>query len=191
MKVFNINNEVKKTNIVSIGNNINYKVSCYFIEKYDDIRIYDNISYSFYFILKGKGYYEDINWKEGDIFDSSFSRNGIQICAIEDSIILSINNNPFLESLGLKPYKNMFKTKIIDIFNENIDRFMKKIIVEPSKKIHLTLKKNILIPIFFNEKSYIIENDLKIKKGEIYICEEDTKFLIINESDKKILFLIL
>ena len=40
-------------------------------------------------------------------------------------------------------------------------------------------------------KNHIIENDLKIKKGEIYICEEDTKFLIINESDKKILFLIL
>ena len=34
MKVFNINDEVKKTNIVSIGNNINYKVSYYFIEKY-------------------------------------------------------------------------------------------------------------------------------------------------------------
>ena len=27
----------------------------------------------------------------------------------------------------------MFKTKFIDIFNDNIDRFMKKIIVEPSK----------------------------------------------------------
>ena len=60
----------------------------------------------------------------------------MQIYATEETVIVSIHNFPFLETLGVKPYRSVFETKII---KDNIDNERIKKIIIPSQ----SKKKNI------------------------------------------------
>jgi len=129
-------NETKnrETNEIIIDNSFHFKISYFFIQKWDDIRMYENASLYLFYIIEGKGYLEDIEWKDEQLLLSPYQPNGLQLCAIENSKVICIHNYPQLESMGVKPYRSLFLCKILekDFESENI----KKIIIpSQSKKV--------------------------------------------------------
>lgn len=102
--------------------------------------MYENASLYLFYIIKGKGYLEDMNWKEGDLVLCPYRPNGIQLCASEETILISIHNFPFLDLMGVKPYRSLFESRII---KDNIEsEHIKKIIIPPQSKKYIKIKKN-------------------------------------------------
>lgn len=161
-----------------------FKISYFFIEKWSDIIMYENASLYLFYIIKGKGYLENIQWKEGDLVLCSYQPNKIQLCAIEETFLICIHNYPFLESMGVRPYRTLFNSKIIkeEIESEHIN----KIIIPPkSKKIIKVKKDTFFISISKSSKKVFSEinhkDNIYWNNGMILLLKKEESILFENQ----------
>ena len=182
----------EKTYEQNINIPFHFKISYFFIEKWNDIRMYENASLYLFYIIEGKGYLEDMDWKEGDLVLCPYQPNGIQLCATEETKLICIHNFPFLESMGVKPYRSLFESRIIKdkINSEHI----KKIRIPPQSKQYIKIKKDT----FFisisqsSEKVFSFLNNIENiywENGVIVFFEKEDIILIENRDMKEHYFL--
>lgn len=176
----------EKTYEQKINIPFHFKISYFFIEKWNDIRMYENASLYLFYIIKGKGYLEDMEWKEGDLVLCPYRPNGIQICASEETIFISIHNFPFLESMGVKPYRSLFESKIMKdkINSEHI----KKIMIPPESKKYIKIKKDtffISISLSSEKVFSVMDNKDNIywENGMMIFCEKE-EFILFHNIDR-------
>ena len=186
--------EKEKTDEKIIDYPFHLKISYFFIEKWDDIRMYENASLYLFYIIEGRGYLDDIEWKEGQLLLCPYKPNGLQLCTKEDSRIICIHNYPLLESMGVKPYRSLFEAKILDknIESENV----KKIIIPSQSKQCIKRKKEyFLISISESyKKVFSLLNDIeKIhwNNGMMVLLEKNDIIVIENQDIMEHYFLII
>ena len=161
-----------------------FRISYFFIEKWDDIKVLDNASLYLFYIIKGKGFYEDFEWKEGDLILCSYRKEGIQLFTSEETNLIIIHNNPFLETMGVKPYRSIFRTRILkeDINSE----YIKKIVLKSKTKNFFNLKKNTFFISISNVDDKLVCFINSLEKiiwcnGKILFLEEEKSILFENK----------
>ena len=169
-----------------------FKISYFFIEKWNDIRMYENASLYLFYIIEGKGYFDNIEWKEGQILLCPYQPNGIQLCATEETKLICIHNYPLLESMGVKPYRSLFRSKIVE---EKIEsEHVKKIRIPSQSKKFIKIKKDtFLISISkSSEKVFSFLNNIENiywENGMIVFLEKEDIISIENRDIKEHYFL--
>lgn len=190
MEFFEINS---KEEIVDF--NIPFCISHYNIEKYEDLDIRENASLYLFYIIEGKGYIDDIHWEEGDLFIYPYSPNGIKLYTSEDTKLYCIHNSPLLESMGVRPYRSLFKPKIY-LTEEMIDsKNIKKIFIKPDKIETIQIKNNSYLlcisGCYQNIKSYIQQKEILWEKGKLIFIKKNNFITFYNKNLEDIIFLLI
>ena len=172
---------------------IPFSISFYQIEKYEDIDIRENASIYIFYIRKGKGFINEDNWKDGDLFIYPYSPNGIQFCASEDTEFYLIQNSPLLESMGVRPFRSLFKPKKYE-FHERIDSGnIKKIFIKPERIETLHIKKNIFLlcisDCFKKVKSYLQQKEILWEKGKLIFIPKGNFITFYHQNNFENIFL--
>lgn len=85
----------------------NLCASFLYIEKDDTILLERNATSSIFYVVSGAGYFESIDWNQGDIFTCPMGN--IKLTAETDSILYSIHDGSLLRYLGAIPNTKLFK----------------------------------------------------------------------------------
>lgn len=174
--------------------NFHFDISFYEIEKYEELHIQKPASLYLFYILDGKGYIDNINWKKGDLFIYPYSLNGIKLYTSEDTKLYSIHNYPLLESMGVRPYRFLFKPKIYDFFEEINSIHIKKIFIKSNKIETIYIKNNSYLlcisDCYNNIESFIDKKKILWENGKLVYIENNNFLTFYNRNNSDNIFLL-
>ena len=174
---------------------IPFSISFHKIDKYKDIDIRENASLFIFYIIKGNGTINNLQWKEGDLFIYPYLPNGIQFYASNDTELFLIQNSPLLTSMGVKPYLSLFEPKKY-LRNETIEsENIKKFFLKPDKMETIHIQKNTFIlcisDCFKKVKSYIQQKEILWKNGKVVFIRKGNFLTFYTKNKYETIFLII